>query len=58
MEHDLREDGIDGYYSIYVTQGDNVLIHDGSKTIYYFSKSEIETGEIHPKVLADYSQFP
>lgn len=50
------EEGIDSYYSMYVMPGEHVFLYDNTR-VYYFSKSEIETGEIHPKLLIDCSQY-
>ena len=50
------EEGINSYYSMYVMPGEHVFLYDMRK-VYYFSKSDIETGEIHPKLLIDCSQY-
>lgn len=57
VEYDPREDGINSYYTVYVMPGEHVFIFGNNRTIHYFSKSEIETGEIHPKLLIDCSQY-
>ena len=50
------EEEIDSYYSMYVMPGEHVFLYDNTR-VYYFSKSEIESGEIHPKLLIDCSQY-
>ena len=50
------EEGINSYSSMYVMPGEHVFLYDMRK-VYYFSKSDIETGEIHPKLLIDCSQY-
>ena len=48
--------GIDDFLSFHVMPGEHVFLYDTHKA-YYFSKSDIETGEIHPKLLIDCSQY-
>ena len=53
VDHDPLQD-IPDYRDIYVSPGEHVFIYSPQK-VYYFSKEEIETGEIHPKLLIDCS---
>lgn len=46
--------GIDDFLSFHVMPGKHVFLYDTRK-VYYFSKADIETGEIHPKLLIDCS---
>lgn len=46
------------FSDLYVSPGELVFMPTPKlNKIYYFSKSEIETGEIHPKLLIDCSQY-
>ena len=56
-DHDAAGDAPD-FRDLYVTPGEHVFLNvqDNNK-VYYFAKSEIETGEIHPKLLIDCSQY-
>lgn len=46
------------YYGLQITQGEQVFITMLKEAkVYYFSKSDIAKGEIHIKLLADYSQY-
>lgn len=57
VEHDADTD-VPDIEDIYVSMGEHVFLFGESRNkVYYFAKSEIETGEIHPKLLIDCSQY-
>ena len=57
VEYDAAKD-VSDFYMLYASQGDHVFLTvSNCNKVYYFSKSEIESGEIHPKLLIDCSQY-
>lgn len=58
VEYDATKD-VSDFYTLYASQGDHVFLTVSTcNKIYYFSKSEIETGEIHPKLLIGLQPIP
>ena len=57
VEYDALET-LPDMYDLYVSPGEHVFItSDANDTVWYFSKSEIETGTITPKLLIDCSAY-
>ena len=57
VNHDAQADVADFGY-LYASQEEIIFLSvPKMNKVYYFSKSDIETGEIHPKLLIDCSQY-
>ena len=54
----LLEEVPDYMYLLVPLEGEHVFIAcKGNGRLYYFPKSDIETGQIHPKLLIDCTQY-